>query len=52
MIRISSSDKEDIFNVNFKDLKEYTSLYKLVFDTKALADYTATMAFEDDEKVE
>lgn len=32
MLRISSSDKEDIFNVVFKELEPYTTLHKLVYD--------------------
>ena len=34
IVRTYSSQKEDIFNVVFKDLKEYSILHKMIFDER------------------
>ena len=35
LIRTCSHRREDIFNVNFDKLREYSILYKLIYDVKA-----------------
>ena len=38
--RVYSTQKEDIFNVSIKELPEWSILYKMLFDTDELDDYT------------
>ena len=40
VLRTFSQQKEDIFNVRFNELKEYSILYKLVHDVKAQEAFT------------
>ena len=42
--RVYSDTREDIFNVNIKDLPEWSILYKMLFDTDQLDDYTFNLA--------
>ena len=39
IVRTYSAAKEDIFNVVFDDLKEYSLLYKMIFDDTELANF-------------
>ena len=40
VLRTFSSKREDIFNVKFNELKEYSILYKLIYDVDAKAAFT------------
>ena len=40
VIRTYSSAREDIFNIKIKDLPEYSILYKMLFKTELLDEYT------------
>lgn len=38
--RVNSTSREDIFNVDIKELPEWSMIYKMLFDTKQLDEYT------------
>ena len=38
--RVYSATREDIFNVSIKELPEWSILYKMLYDTDQLDDYT------------
>jgi hypothetical protein len=38
--RVYSAAREDIFNVSIKELPEWSILYKMLFDTDELDEYT------------
>ena len=40
VVRTYSSSREDIFNIKIKDLPEYSILYKMLYKTELLDEYT------------
>ena len=48
IVRTYSSAKEDIFNVVFEDLKEYSILHKMIFDKDQLADFSKILTEQRD----
>ena len=38
--RVYSATREDIFNVNIKDLPEWSIIYKMLFDQTKMKEYT------------
>ena len=43
MVRTYSASREDIFNVLFDELKEFSMLHKMIFDEKALENFQARL---------
>ena len=39
LVRTYSSSKEDLFNVVFDELREYSVLYKMIYDKERLAEF-------------
>ena len=46
--RVYSDTREDIFNVNIKDMPEWSIIYKMLFDTEELDSYTKEFTSYDD----
>ena len=50
--RVYSDTREDIFNVNIKELPEWSILHKMLFDTDQLDEYTLNLTNFDESKLE
>lgn len=50
--RVYSDTREDIFNVNIKELPEWSILNKMLFDTEKLNDYTLALTTYNQDQLE
>ena len=50
--RVYSTTREDIFNVSIKELPEWSILYKMIYDTEQLDEYTHIHTGFDPELIE
>ena len=46
LVRTYSYTKEDLFNVKFDELVEYSMLYKMIFDKQLLKDFSKKLTEE------
>ena len=50
--RVYSTTREDIFNVSIKEIPEWSILYKMIYDTEQLDEYTQIHTGFDPELIE
>ena len=50
--RIYSTTREDIFNVNIQELPEWSIIYKMLYDTEQLDEYTKENTQFDEEMMD